>query len=249
MLPKKTPTAYLENRRFAYLQVGLVFALAITLAAFQWTSIDVKDDLAYAKTEIEWGLEEDILPTMQERKVEAPKLKQPAAVTLAPVFETIELVDETDPLLEDDMTLTLDDLFDDGDDPWFQEDGCADCEELPPFIVVEDMPHMCECAQYSDSAERADCNLTAMFSHLNETVKVPSIIRDAHITQTAYVRFVIDKDGGITSVNVLNKDKIYEAVSAEAVRAVETMPCWKPGLQRKQPVRVQYTIPIKFIGA
>jgi protein TonB len=251
MLPKKTPEASIEKSRFAYLQIGLVFALAITLAAFQWTAYDVKNDLAESTTLFTFGPEEDVMTTVQDRKVTPPALKQPVAVTLAPVSESIEVVEDLDPALEEDMSDALADLFGDGEDPYYQEAGCPDCppEEEEIFVVVEDMPHMCSCAQIRDSAERADCSVSSMFSHLNETIEMPSIIRDARTTQIAYVRFVIDSDGGVTDVKVLNEDKIYKSVAAEAARAIEAMPCWKPGLQRKQPVKVQYTIPIKFRGA
>jgi protein TonB len=251
MLPKKTPKASIEKRRFAYLQVGLVFALAITLAAFQWTAYDVKNDLADVPTEMRWGPEEEIPQTVQERKVVRPDVKPPVAVTMAPVFETFEVVEVLDAALADTFD-TYADLFGDGEDPWYQETGCPTCPEEDDdetiFVIVEDMPHLCACAQFSDSSEREDCNLNAMFSHLSSTIKVPSIIRDARGEQTAYVRFVIDTDGSVTGVKVLNVKDIYSSVAAEAMRAVETMPCWKPGLQRRQPVKVQYTIPIKFKG-
>ncbi|MBE0651309.1 MAG: energy transducer TonB, partial [Bacteroidales bacterium] len=32
----------------------------------------------------------------------------------------------------------------------------------------------------------------------------------------------------------------------EAVRVIESMPKWIPGLQKGKPVRVSYNIPIKF---
>jgi protein TonB len=32
----------------------------------------------------------------------------------------------------------------------------------------------------------------------------------------------------------------------EAVRVVENMPKWKPGMQRGKPVRVSFNLPVKF---
>lgn len=37
-----------------------------------------------------------------------------------------------------------------------------------------------------------------------------------------------------------------EKIDAEALRIVNGMPKWKPGMQRNQPVSVLYTLPIDF---
>lgn len=61
---------------------------------------------------------------------------------------------------------------------------------------------------------------------------------------TVYVQFVVEKDGSISDVKVLRG--IGGGCDEEAVRVVKSMPKWKPGKQRGQPVRVYYTLPIDF---
>jgi protein TonB len=41
---KKSPKASLENKKFAFIELGLVAALAITFGAFEMTSKDKKDE-------------------------------------------------------------------------------------------------------------------------------------------------------------------------------------------------------------
>ena len=40
---KKSEKASLENKRFLFVEIGLVAALLVTLAAFEWTSKDKKE--------------------------------------------------------------------------------------------------------------------------------------------------------------------------------------------------------------
>ncbi len=39
---------------------------------------------------------------------------------------------------------------------------------------------------------------------------------------------------------------VSDEIDAEAVRVIKAMPKWKPGMQKGQPVRVKYTIPVTF---
>ena len=35
-------------------------------------------------------------------------------------------------------------------------------------------------------------------------------------------------------------------MDGEAIRVISIMPKWKPGMQKGQPVRVKYTVPVTF---
>jgi TonB family protein len=58
------------------------------------------------------------------------------------------------------------------------------------------------------------------------------------------VNFVVEADGTISNANVLRS--VSEELDAEAIRVIQNMPKWKPGMQNGQAVRVKYTIPISF---
>ena len=59
------------------------------------------------------------------------------------------------------------------------------------------------------------------------------------------VQFVVDEDGSIKDSKVLRSvwDKDMDA---EALRLINTMPKWKPGRQKGQPVAVKFTVPVMF---
>ncbi|HXH18701.1 MAG TPA: TonB family protein [Chitinophagales bacterium] len=76
------------------------------------------------------------------------------------------------------------------------------------------------------------------------SIKYPEIARENDIEGSVYVRFVVEKDGSITNVEVAKgADKI---LNEAAVAHVKKMKPWKPGKQNGKEVRVQYIVPIKF---
>ena len=59
-----------------------------------------------------------------------------------------------------------------------------------------------------------------------------------------YVQFVVDRDGGISNAKIARG--VDPSLDQEALRVVNSLPKWKPGMQRGKPVRVSYTVPINF---
>ena len=55
---------------------------------------------------------------------------------------------------------------------------------------------------------------------------------------------VIEKDGSVSNVKVLRG--IGSGCDEEAVRVIKSMPKWKPGMMKGEPVPVSYQIPINF---
>ncbi len=85
-----------------------------------------------------------------------------------------------------------------------------------------------------------------LYKYLGEHIQYPEVERDAGITGTVYLTFVVEKDGAITAVKVLRGIPGGPGLDKEAVRQVSSMPKWTPGQQNGHPVRVQYTIPVHF---
>lgn len=97
------------------------------------------------------------------------------------------------------------------------------------FVVTEDMP------------EFLDGNVQEW---LAKNLEYPHEAKEKNIEGKVYVQFIIEKDGNVSNVKILRgKDSL---LNNEALRAVKSMPKWKPGKQRGQEVRVSYTLPINF---
>lgn len=85
-----------------------------------------------------------------------------------------------------------------------------------------------------------------MMKYIQKNVQYPQVEKEAGISGTCYVTFVVEKDGSITDVKVLRGVSGGPGCDKEAQRVVKSMPHWKPGKQNGREVRVQFNLPIKF---
>lgn len=99
------------------------------------------------------------------------------------------------------------------------------------FDVVEHMPEF-----PGGTAE--------MMKYLQTNIRYPEAAHKAGKQGRVLVNFVVEADGTISNANVLRS--VSEELDAEAIRVIQNMPKWKPGMQNGQAVRVKYTIPISF---
>ena len=104
-------------------------------------------------------------------------------------------------------------------------------EEEPPVMFTEEMP------EYPGGPE-------ALEAFLIKEIKYPDEARKSGITGTVLVEFVVEKDG--TVANASAKVPLFPDCDQEAIRAVESMPKWKPGKSMGKPVRCLYQIPVTF---
>ena len=84
----------------------------------------------------------------------------------------------------------------------------------------------------------------AMYQFLGQNLEYPS--NCGTYNGTVYVGFVVETNGNLT--NIVVKRGLHPKFDAEAVRVVKLMSVgmWKGGKQNGKPVRVNFTLPIKF---
>ena len=99
------------------------------------------------------------------------------------------------------------------------------------FVVVEVMP------TFPGGEE-------ALFDFLTSSLIYPSVARENGIEGVVVIQFIVEKDGSISDIKVLRP--IGGGCSEEAIRVMKKMPKWIPGKQRNVPVRVKFTLPIRF---
>ena len=80
---------------------------------------------------------------------------------------------------------------------------------------------------------------------ITDNVKYPELAREYKIQGTVFITFIVEGDGSITNIKVLNG--IGGGCDEEAERVVKMMPKWVAGKQNNKSVRVQVMIPVKFI--
>ena len=77
-----------------------------------------------------------------------------------------------------------------------------------------------------------------------QNVKFPQSALDNGVYGRVILSFVIDKDGRLTNIEVLQSPD--RSLAEEAVRVLNKSPKWSPGKQRNQTVRVKFTLPVDF---
>ncbi|MGH2642411.1 MAG: TonB family protein [Chitinophagaceae bacterium] len=86
----------------------------------------------------------------------------------------------------------------------------------------------------------------ALVKYFSDHVKYPQEAHKEGLQGTVIVSFVVDKDGNLSDVHVINAE-IGGGLEEEAVRLVKAMPKWIPGRQNGEAVAVPYTLPIRFV--
>ncbi len=84
----------------------------------------------------------------------------------------------------------------------------------------------------------------AMMKFLRNNMQYPTKAKEEGIKGTVFVRFVVEKDGLVTDIDV--SKSVHPLLDSEAKRVVRSMPTWTAGLQNGQPVATQYTLPVRF---
>jgi TonB family protein len=84
----------------------------------------------------------------------------------------------------------------------------------------------------------------ALMDYVSRNVKYPESAKENNLQGRVLVKFVIEKDGSVSNVEVGRG--WGNELDDEAVRVVKAMPKWKPGKQDGKPVRVSFILPINF---
>ncbi len=86
---------------------------------------------------------------------------------------------------------------------------------------------------------------SARMEFLRNNIKYPSLALQNKIQGKVYISFIIEKDGSISNVKVLQG--IGAGCDEEALRVTRLMPKWKPGKTQGHEVRVVINMPVNFV--
>jgi protein TonB len=82
------------------------------------------------------------------------------------------------------------------------------------------------------------------YAYVSSQLHYPRKALDMQVSGKVYVKFVVDRDGSLTQLEVVRG--IGFGCDEEALRVLAKAPKWKPGKQRGRNVRQQMIIPIVF---
>lgn len=84
----------------------------------------------------------------------------------------------------------------------------------------------------------------AMQEFIKENLNYPQEAQDERIEGVVYVRFIVEKDGSITDVQLVRG--IAPICDKAAVAVIRKMPRWKPGKDKGKTVAVYQTVRVEF---
>jgi protein TonB len=221
MVEKKSPQADISRKSALFLNIGLVVALLLVIAAFEWKFYEDGElaDLGQVSDDFEEML--DIPPTEQPPPP-PPKVQQPEIVEV-PDEEEIEEEIEVDL----DVEITEEEVIEEVVFEEPVEEEVAD----EVFTIVEQQPEF-------------PGGMGAFYQYVQKKLKYPSQARRMGIEGKVFVQFVVDKAGNITEVTSVRG--IGAGCDEEAEKVIKSSPQWKPGKQRGKAVKVRMILPITF---
>jgi periplasmic protein TonB len=112
-------------------------------------------------------------------------------------------------------------------------------EAPKPTPMVDDEIH--DFVEKSPAFPGGEAELLAF---LNKNINYPAMAKETGVQGTVVISFVVNKKGDIEDLKIL-KD-IGGGCAKEAMRVVNAMPRWNAGEQQGNPVKVRFTLPIRF---
>ena len=228
---KKSPKADLQNKRGLLLEIGLVVALILVIAAFAYTPKEYRIE----KPDLNYGpVEEEITEiTRQDQKPPEP----PKKVEVKVIADLLQVVtNDTKITTEVDFA-----EFDENTEVIQQVDVVEETiEDDQPFLIAETMPLF----PMQEGGNPGYGDLNTFRAWVQKNIKYPAEAFRNGEQGRVVLSFVVEKDGSVSNIQILQTPG--KAFSEETRRVVAASPKWKPGEQRGEKVRVRYTLPVDF---
>lgn len=218
---KKSFKADLGNKRSLLLEIGLVVALSLVILAFAYTPKEYR--IEQVATYLP-PVETEMVPVTTEQPKKGPK-----PIRLAAMSNILQVI-KNDNQMQTDINPADLDVFDIVEVVPQVKDEQIEDETI--FLRAETMP----------SFQGGDINAFRVW--VLQNVRFPQLALENGVKGRVVLSFVIDKDGRLTNIEVLQSPD--RTLSEEAVRVLNGSPKWSPGKQRNQVVRVKYTLPVDF---
>lgn len=221
MGPKKSPKADLQRYRKLFFEVGLAVSLCCMISVFSCSTDE--------------NIVEEFDPGISFAEIDLVDITILKDEPADPVVRRVTVYSDVINVVETDRQINTDYTWDE-----FGEDISVEpirrTEEIvkePDFFVkVEKMPGF------------GSGDLMEFRNWVNGRIKYPSDAADNRIEGLVSVEFVVETDGSLSNIKVLQSPD--KSLSDEVVRVVRQSPKWEPGRQNRHAVRVKLTLPIQF---
>ena len=233
-----------------FLRLGMVVSLLLVIFAFNWTTYE---------REIYIPDVEDLPEIIEIDSRRAPEPPPPLPPP-PPVIEEVPEEQVEEEVIFEDQTVEVDEIIAPPEPSPVKPVPPPPLPAPPPIIIeeeekpednieifdfVQQMPRFAGCEELDGTnSDKKLCAERKMLKFIYSKINYPTIARENGIEGIVMISFIVEKDGTITSPEILRD--IGGGCGKDALRVISQMPNWTPGYQRTQAVRVQFRIPIKF---
>lgn len=226
---KKSPKADLDKNRSIGFLMGIVVGLALLFVGFEWGKTEME-----ITVNIESGIvieEEEIEATIQEE--EPPPPAPEPEIIAAP--DIITIVEDNIQVEHTEIMTTEGDADRAQVDTYVAPAEIVEEEEVFDdnyvFVTVEQMPEF-------------PGGMANLLKWIAENVNYPTIAAENGIEGRVSCQFTVNADGSISDVIVVRP--VDPSLDREAIRVLSRLPKFTPGQQRGKPVRVKFSVPVRF---
>ena len=207
--------------RITLLAVGFTGSLLISLLGLNWKTCtgSLAVEMLIPATFAEVNDDEEVVLTFRKEKKPPPPIEifTHEIITTKEIVKEILIKEVVKEILVTDIVIPV--------------EPPEEFNEKEIFVIVEEMPSF---------GNKPD----DLFVYLSKCIIYPRKALQVGISGTVYIEFVVDEKGNVT--NPILKRGIGGGCDEEALRCVSQMAQWKAGRQLGKPVKVRFTIPVKF---
>ncbi|MGK0387581.1 MAG: protein TonB [Maribacter sp.] len=250
----------MKKNRLMHFQIGLIIALSAALYV-----VNISTDLYEKKDNdnVDITFEEITVTPRTERE---KKVAPPPVIEIDPenlIIDDTEFEEEPEPVVEPDLNVMPSPAL----KPRLPRSGLpanltqkpvepdlpvvaptTEKNNLPEITlkIAEIMPRF-KLGKNKDASEDEIKKIadTELIRFISKNVRYPAIARENGIQGTVVIRFVVEKDGTVSNIEVLRD--LGFGLGDEAKKVIQKMPKWeRVGRQNGRDVKVYFTMPIKF---
>ena len=223
MEAKKSKKADLDNKRGLFMEIGLIVALAIVIIMF---SVSQREKIIEAMAPVASVDEVEMIDVTTEKEPETVPVQHQTVSVITDVLNVVR--NET----KIETSIGWVEFEDEDIDIAPIQVETEEIEEETIFIVADEKP----------TFQGGDLN--TFRNWVQSRLTYPALAQENNIQGTVTVKFVVEKDGRLTNIQVLKSPD--KTLSDEAVQVLAKSPKWAPARQRDMAVRFSYTMPIVF---
>lgn len=230
---KKSGKANLDNHRSTGFLLGLILALSLLFAAFEYTTRpqgaeeddSMLDDLAEDLT---------MKSAPQDTRDMVSAVVAPASKAITQNVKEVAHVDNASKIAPVTSKLVI------GDGQAVQKDANV-TEALPQVTADKDTTVLRTVEQIPEFPG----GIVQFMKWLTRNLRYPPQAQQQKIQGKVVVSFIINKDGSISSPKVVKS--VDPLLDNEAMRVIKMMPRWKPGMDKGVTCRTMFAIPVNFV--